>query len=118
MTLNFKYARTPRSTRRSIHLRRFQDPTLHDLYYGFLKHRAQARYRQEPYALTWAQWQRVWPAALWCRRGRAPHSLRLIRVNPKKGWHEKNCAVVQHDTHMSLITLARLHADRKLTSKE
>ena len=113
MSERFRYARTPIGTRRSVHLRRFKDPVQHDKYYAFLKHQSQARYRQEPYALTWAQWQRVWPAELWHRRGRAPHSLRLIRVNPNKSWHEKNCAVVQHDTHMSLITLARLHAKRQ-----
>ncbi len=111
MTLNFKYARTPRSTRRSIHLRRFQDPTLHDLYYGFLKHRCQARFRKESYQLTWAQWQRIWPVELWSRRGRGPRSLRLVQLNPLKGWSFKNCAVVEHATHMSKITLARLHTN-------
>jgi hypothetical protein len=107
----FKYARTPISNRRSIHLRRFQDPIQHDLYYGFLKHRAQARFRKELYALTWAQWQRIWTPTLWAKRGRGPRSLRLVQLNPLKGWSFKNCAVVEHATHMSEITLARLHTN-------
>jgi hypothetical protein len=107
MENKFKYARTPTSTRRSIHLRRFQDPVLHDLYYGFLKHRAQARFRQEPHSLSWRQWQILWPDSMWKKRGRGPRSLRLAQKNPKLGWSLKNCEVVEHGTHMSKITRAR-----------
>jgi hypothetical protein len=107
MENTFKYARTPRSTRRSMHLRRFKDPIEHDKYYGFLKHRAQAAHRQEPHSLSWRQWQTLWPHTLWNRRGRGPRSLRLAQKNPKLGWSLKNCEVVEHGTHMSKITLAR-----------
>jgi hypothetical protein len=113
MTDTFKYARTPISTRRSMHLRRFRDPVQHDKYYAYLKHRAQAAYRQELYQLTWAQWQRLWPNTQWNQRGRGPRSLRLVQLNPLKGWSFKNCAVVEHATHMSEITLARSQARHK-----
>ena len=103
----YKYARNTTSKRKCLHLRRFQDPIQHDKYYAFLKHRCQAKYRNEIYALTWAQWQRLWPQELWHRRGRGPRSLRLTLKNSKLGWTFRNCEVIEHDTHMSKITLAR-----------
>jgi len=113
MTSQFKYARTPRTTRRSVHLRRFKDPVQHEKFYAFLKHRAQARFRKESYRLTWAQWQRLWPQELWNRRGRGPHSLRLTQRNPQLGWTFKNCEIVPHGDHMSKITRARIEARHK-----
>jgi hypothetical protein len=113
MTHTFKYARTPTSTRRSIHLRRFKDPVQHDKFYAFLKHKAQARFRGELYQLTWAQWQRLWPVELWSRRGRGPQSLRLTQRNPQLGWNVKNCAIVPHGAHMSKLNQARNQARHK-----
>ena len=107
MSKRFRYAYQPRSTRRSVHLRHHQDPTEHEKYYAFLKHRAQARYRGEPYDLTWAQWQRLWPQKLWNRRGRAPHSVRLTQIDPTQGWCEQNCVVRQHSAHMREINRRR-----------
>lgn len=107
METQFKYARNPISKRRCLHLRRFRDPVLHEKYYAFLKHKAQARFRQEPHRLSWAQWQLLWPNTVWNRRGRGPKSLRLRQRNPKLGWSLKNCEVVEHSAHMSEINLAR-----------
>jgi hypothetical protein len=112
MENKFKYARTPIGTRRSVHLRRFKDPVIHEKYYAFIKHRCQARFRQERHRLSWSQWQLLWPAELWSRRGRGPRNLRLRQINPKLGWSLKNCAVVEHGTHMSEINLARTEANK------
>jgi hypothetical protein len=113
MENTFKYARTPTSKRRCLHLRRFQDPVQHDKYYAYLKHKAQAAHRQEPHRLSWAQWEILWSDSLWSRRGRGPRSLRLVQKNPKLGWSLKNCAVVEHGTHMSEITRARNEARKQ-----
>lgn len=107
MENKFKYARTPLGTRRSTHLRRFQDPVQHDKYYAYIKHKAQASHRQESHRLSWSQWQLLWPAALWSRRGRKPKSLRLVRKDLNKGWSLKNCEVTEHGAHMSKTNLAR-----------
>jgi len=112
MENTFKYARNTTSTRRSIHLRRFQDPFKHELWYSFLKHRAQARFRGETYRLTWQNWQQIWTPALWAKRGRKPHSLRLTQKNSKLGWSFKNCEVVEHSSHMKKINLARIEAKK------
>ena len=36
------------------------DPIDHDKYYAWQKHRAQARFRKEEYALSWEDWQLLW----------------------------------------------------------
>ena len=105
--MRFRYANNPRTGRRSIHLRRFQDPVLHEKFYAFLKHKAQARFRGEPYRLTWEDWCDLWTDRLWPRRGRGPHSLRLTLRDPAQGWSRVNCEIVPHATHMSRITRER-----------
>jgi hypothetical protein len=112
MENRFKYAPTPSGTRRCVHLRKFQDPFKHELWYSFLKHRAQARFRGETYRLTWQNWQQIWTPALWAKRGRGPRSLRLAQKNPKLGWSLKNCEVVEHSSHMRKINLARTEAKK------
>ena len=115
MPNHFKYAPNPRTRRRSMHLRRFQDPIQHEKYYAYLKHRCQARYRKERYDLTWAQWQRLWTDHQWHKRGRGPRSLRLTLRNPQLGWSFKNCEIVEHAAHMSKITLTRISAQTTTT---
>ena len=107
MLKKFRYAFNPRGVRRSIHLRRFRDPIQHEKYYAFLKHRAQARYRGEPYRLTWAQWQRLWPHRLWQRRGRGAHSVRLTQIDATLGWSVQNCRIRSHHAHMREVNQAR-----------
>lgn len=107
MSDRFRYAPTPRSSRRSIHLRRFRNPIQHDKYYGYLKHRAQARYRGEPYHLTWAQWQRFWTDHQWQRRGRGAHSVRLTQIDATLGWSVQNCRIRSHHAHMREVNQAR-----------
>jgi len=107
MSERFRYAPNPRTQRRSIHLRQHQDPTQHEKYYAFLKHRAQARFRGEPYALTWEDWCELWSHTQWPRRGRGPRSLRLTRRDVTQGWSRINCEIVPHADHMSRINRAK-----------
>ena len=53
------------------------DPYIRNRYYAFLKHRSFRQARNEPYELTWEDFDAVWTAELWARRGRG--------VDKKKG---------------------------------
>lgn len=70
------------------------DPHVHDSYYAFLKHRSQARFRNEPYDLTFDQWQVLWPEELLAQRGRFIHSLVITRIDWEQGWSEHNVQIV------------------------
>lgn len=71
------------------------DPVIRDMYYGFLKHRAQARFRSEPYSLTWEDWQCLWNKDSWQHKGKQMHSLTLTRVCRDLPWDLSNCVVCE-----------------------
>jgi len=69
------------------------DPIRRDKRYAWLKHRAQCKYRQEPYALSWEDWLNIWPDDLFVQRGRSKTSLCLMRVNMFGDWSVDNTVV-------------------------
>lgn len=70
-----------------------QDPIDHDKYYGWKKHHAQARHRGEDYALTWEDWQHLWPTHLWLKRGRGTDDYTMYRLNCDKPWSRDNVVI-------------------------
>lgn len=76
------------------------DPIDHDKYYAWQKHHAQARFRKEEYALTWEDWQQLWPHELFVQRGRMPDDLSLIRIDPSQPWCMSNVEVVTRREHL------------------
>jgi|TARA_B110000977_G_scaffold194615_1_gene271559 hypothetical protein len=66
-----------------------------DTYYGFLKHRSQAKYRSEEHTLTVANWTDLWTEENWLRRGKTRHSLCLMQIDPEAGWHINNVKIVE-----------------------
>jgi hypothetical protein len=71
-----------------------------DKYYGWQKHRAQAKFRQEDYSLTWKEWQSLWPTELWLGRGRGKHDLCLMQIDRDGGWHIHNVEVVERIVYL------------------
>jgi len=69
-------------------------PVMHDKYYAWLKHRAQARYRHEDYELSWADWCELWTPELWPQRGKQSYSMCLQRKDIWGPWSLDNCEVV------------------------
>ena len=65
---------------------RYPTPWKHDCHYAYLRHRAQARYRGEQYAITEQEWMGLWNEGLWNRRGRAPESICLARIVDDLPW--------------------------------
>jgi len=61
------------------------DPQRRDNYYAYLKHRAQARYRKEPYGLTFSDWEQLWTPELQAQRGTTSESLCLRMLDPDMG---------------------------------
>ena len=70
------------------------DPLTHEKYYAFLKHRAQRKYRNEDYKLSWEDWQQVWPDTLFLKRGRGADDLCLMLVDLAGAWELNNVSVV------------------------
>lgn len=76
------------------------DPELRNRYYAYLKHRAQCRFRNEEYTLTFDDWLTLWPDELWYKRGRRITDLVLTRAVFSEGWHMGNCHVEDRKTHL------------------
>ena len=79
------------------------DPLCHDKHYGYLKHKAQAKYRSEDYTLTWELWAAMWSDELWLLRGRRANSYCLQKIDVEGGWHEHNIEIVTRRKHFNDI---------------
>lgn len=71
-------------------------------YYAYLKHRAQAAYRQEDHDLTWDIWQSLWTNETWEQRGKQAHNLILGRVDWDRGWHDDNVEIMTRKRHFEI----------------
>lgn len=71
-----------------------------DIYYGWLKHKAQAKHRGESYSLTHEEWAELWTTENWLRRGRGKEDLCLMQLSPRLGWHIGNVEVVTRQTYL------------------
>jgi len=97
-----KYARTAKKLNRDGTQGRHQNPDLwitgpdpirRDKYYAWLKHRAQANFRNEPYTITWEDWERLWSDELFLNRGRKMDNVCMFQITHGEGWHLHNVAV-------------------------
>lgn len=79
---------------RSPSKRKYADEIDHDKYYGYLKHRAQARHRKESYELTVEEWFDLWQGPQWFNRGRYSEAVCLVRLDLNLPWHKDNVEVV------------------------
>jgi hypothetical protein len=73
----------------------YEDPEQRDQYYGYLKHKAQAKFRGESHSLTPEEWFDYWKDGAWAQRGRQRDCLCLVQIEPGLGWHKSNCEVVE-----------------------
>lgn len=76
------------------------NPIIHDQYYAWLRHRAQAKFRGETHDLTFEQWLDLWPEELWLQRGRDADSLCLSRVDFWGDWEISNVEVMSRREHL------------------
>lgn len=76
------------------------DPLTREKYYAFLKHRSQARFRGEDYALTWEDWQGLWSDDDFQCRGRRADDLCLSRIDHLGEWSLANVEVIPRLEHL------------------
>lgn len=77
------------------------DPLTREKYYAYLKHRAQANYRNEDYSLSWEDWHAMWDDASFLQRGRSSHSLCIAMKDRELGWHAYNVEIVNRSEALS-----------------
>jgi hypothetical protein len=62
-----------------------------EIFYAWHKHRSQCRFRQEPYELTFEDWQSIWAdPEEFAQRGRQRLSIILTRIDYEKSWTMAN----------------------------
>lgn len=74
------------------------DPVLHRCFLAYVQCRNQARFRSEPWDLTWEQWARHWEG-LWHRRGRTADSLCITRRDGRGAWTDSNVIIITRQQH-------------------
>jgi hypothetical protein len=71
-----------------------------DIYYALLKHRAQAKFRNQEHTLTESEWRDLWTVDRWLCRGRCKTDLCLMLVDREGGWHKDNVAIVERRVYL------------------
>jgi len=78
------------------------DDFTHESHYAYLKHRSQARFREEPYDLTFEEWHSLWTPETLANRGRTIDSWVLTRSDWDGPWSLDNVEIVDRATHLRL----------------
>jgi hypothetical protein len=84
------------------------DPIRRDKYYAWMKHKAQAKFRNETYELAFEDWERFWTDEHWFNRGRHVENVILTRKDFELGWHLDN---------IEIISRSEYHKRRKLVQQ-
>ena len=87
------------------------DPLTHEQYRAFIQCRNQARFRSEPWTLSFEEWCAAW-AGLWHLRGRSRDSLCITRADGRGTWSAANIMIVtrsQHGTRKRGIRILELN---------
>jgi hypothetical protein len=93
---------------------KYPDELDHLRHIAFLKARAQANYRQEPWTLTIGDFFEIWRREIWCLRGKKPTELCMIRVDRAGPWSIDNCVVVTRYAQLVRDKNARKFPEEKL----
>ena len=80
--------------------RKFDTEIEHRKFIAWHRARSQAQFRGEGWSITLEQWFKMWPNALWRRRGRARNALCMTRRDITLPWTEQNCKIVTRLEHL------------------
>jgi len=73
-------------------------PIRRDKYYSWMKHKAQAKYRNEEHDLSWPEFESLWTDELWAERGRLSQEYSMYRLDPDLPWTIDNVEVgIRHN---------------------
>lgn len=65
---------------------------------SYSRMRAQAKYRNEQFTLTWEEYQQLWEGQ-WHLRGREPNQLCLTRIDLDGEWSQANIEIITRNEH-------------------
>jgi len=68
------------------------DPQRHDQFISWQRHKAQARFRNEPWSLSFEDYELIW-GDLWTQRGRGRGDLMLVRRDWHRPWVLDNLVI-------------------------
>lgn len=82
--------------------RLFEDPFLHKRHLHYVKSRTQARFRNEEWKLTEAEWNEIWNEERFSRIGRGVDDVCLTRIDPLFPWRRDNVVVISRRIHLKI----------------
>lgn len=68
---------------------------------AYHRQRAQAKFRGEPWDMTFDQWWEMWQP-YWALRGMSRDSRCMIRRDHTRSWHPENCAIIERHQYLCL----------------
>jgi hypothetical protein len=81
------------------HTWKVQGEIPHNQYLAWLKMKAQADFRGEPWQFAFEDFQQVW-GAMWHRKGRGKDDYCLTRTNIQLPWHLNNVECIPRIDHL------------------
>lgn len=97
----------------------YQDQFTSERRLAWLRFKAQCRFRQESFDLTFQEFCDFWhDPQMWANRGRSPDDLVLTRRDHKKSWSVKNCWIIQRRDQLTIRNLRRFNKDYMAYQRE
>lgn len=70
-------------------------PLRRDKRYAWLRHKAQCKFRNEEYNISWEDWENIWSDEDFLKRGRGIDDLCLMKVEIDGDWSVANTQVIR-----------------------
>ena len=74
------------------------DPIRHEQYHCWQMHKAQCKFRQEEFTLTFEQYEELWQGR-WLERGRTPDAVCMTRLDWDGAWELGNVELITRKEH-------------------
>jgi hypothetical protein len=81
----------------------YKEPMLHEQHIAFLRQKAQAKFRNEPWDLTIEEYFKLWTPELWVQRGRKATDLCMIRIDTNLAWRTDNVEIVERYYQLTVV---------------
>lgn len=75
------------------------DPQRQDMYYAWMRRKAQAKFRQEEWELEWEDFYELWKDQ-WHLKGRLPDDICMTRDDHEKSWSKQNTILITRRQHL------------------
>jgi hypothetical protein len=83
------------------HTWRYQDPVVHVKHIAWMRMKAQADFRGEPWSLSFEEYQELW-GEHWHRKGRGSDEYCMTRQDPDAAWDKDNAVVLRRADSLRL----------------